>query len=167
MIDNCEQMIKTFEAHPEKKPSLAVDLIPLIEHINTQRNLDLSSAILKLLSRVIDEKLIQEGLCLLGGLPLLFSFASFGFSDEIRLYVSIISKALCCNPTHATIFVSAKGIPIITQLLEGDYARYPEMIDNALHSLISVLQLHVIFQTSELTKHNRYSNLTRAHQTYF
>ncbi|KAF8513773.1 hypothetical protein JB92DRAFT_3083136 [Gautieria morchelliformis] len=86
---------------------------------------------------------ILEGFCLIGGIPVLMGFTSKKHSSECRLEASNFIRLLCHSSVLTLqMFISCRGLRVLVDLLDEDYADQTDLVVHALNGIGSVFDLH-------------------------
>jgi len=88
----------------------------------------------------------QEHFILLGGLPLIISYAEMQYEHKIRYLASFIIQTICKNTKSVTFqtFISCRGLPALVALLGGDYSENKDLIFMTIDSIYDIFELQVL-----------------------
>lgn len=82
---------------------------------------------------------------MLGGLPLIISYAEMQYEHNIRYLASFIIQTICKNTKSVTFqtFISCRGLPALVALLGGDYTENKDLIFMTIDSIYDIFELQV------------------------
>ncbi|KAJ6255026.1 mtk1/mekk4 [Anaeramoeba flamelloides] len=144
ILNICENLCSIFKRNPETKNELIKyhGVIPIMEMLEVE-NAKVLHAVLKVVNQIIESnKIVQENLCLVGGVPLIMKFASSKYSNEIREEASKFIYQIChTSPITLQMFIACRGLPVLVDLLKVDYETQRIIILRTLKNINSVFQL--------------------------
>ncbi|KAI9507778.1 kinase-like protein [Russula earlei] len=133
--DACDQLLSIISDAPEMQGQLvsAHGMLAILEVLEGRGSREV---IMRLL------QIINLGFCLIGGIPVMMSFASKRYPSECRLQASNFIQLLChTSVLTLQMFISCRGLKDLVDLLDEDFAEQSELIVHALNGIGSVFEL--------------------------
>ncbi|KAI5296204.1 hypothetical protein KEM52_005147, partial [Ascosphaera acerosa] len=145
LLDYSEQLVILFAELPETKSVIlgAHGILPILEILDTCRNRDVISNLLKIVNAVIfDDYEAQENLCFVGGIPIINVFASKKYPREIRHEAAaFVQQMYQSSVLTLQMFVSAGGLNVLVEFLEDDYEEERDLVLIGVNGIWSVFDL--------------------------
>lgn len=145
LVDISEQLVILFSELPETKNIIvsAHGILPILEILDSCRNRDVVSNLLKIVNAVIfDDYEVQENLCFVGGIPIINRFASKKYPREIRLEAAaFVQQMYQSSVLTLQMFVSAGGLNVLVEFLEDDYEEERDLVLIGVNGIWSVFDL--------------------------
>ncbi|KAI9204989.1 uncharacterized protein BJ171DRAFT_598587 [Polychytrium aggregatum] len=146
LIQHCDNLLNMLIAAGPVAVSRIVTyhcVIPLIELLETQISSPLACRLLSLINTVVVANMqVQENICLLGSLSVIFQYTLNKHPSKVRLEAGLFVLKLCrTSPLTLQMFISCRGLPILTQLLEDNYQAEHELVWIAIDAMEGVFEL--------------------------
>ncbi|CAG8516090.1 12284_t:CDS:2 [Funneliformis caledonium] len=145
LVVTCVQLIELLTEHKELKNHFIMlhGVIPIIDLLEICTYTNVLSSLLKIVNIIIEDNInLQESLCLVGGIPIIMNFASGIHTYDIRLEAAIFIRQIChTSPVILQMFVSCRGLKVLVDFLQEDYAERKELIWIAVNGIWSVFEL--------------------------
>jgi hypothetical protein len=91
-----------------------------------------------------DNPEMQENLCLVGGIPIIVGFADSKYPYGVRLQAAHFIKKMCSTSSLTLqMFISCRGLDILSSFLAEDYDQHKELIRTAVDGILNVFELQV------------------------
>lgn len=142
LISICVQLIELLMERKELKNHFIMlhGVIPILDILEICSYTDVISKLLKIVNIIIEDNInLQENLCLVGGIPIIMNFISRRYNYDIRLEAANFIRQIC--HTSLQIFVSCRGLKVLVELLQEDYAKHKQLIWIAVNGIWSVFEL--------------------------
>ncbi|CAB4384200.1 unnamed protein product [Rhizophagus irregularis] len=142
LISICVQLIELLMERKELKNHFIMlhGVIPILDILEICSYTDVISKLLKIVNIIIEDNInLQENLCLVGGIPIIMNFISRSYNYDIRLEAANFIRQIC--HTSLQIFVSCRGLKVLVDLLQEDYAKHKQLIWIAVNGIWSVFEL--------------------------
>ncbi|KAG0358978.1 hypothetical protein BGZ54_010196, partial [Gamsiella multidivaricata] len=153
----CDRLMTLLSEHPDMRGPMianhgAIPLLDLIENCNQQ---SLILKLLNILNLVIrNDFALQESLCLVGAIPVLIRYTSKRYGKDIQLAAAIFIQQIChTNSLTLQMFISCRGLRVLIDFLQGNYATQKELV------WIAVNGIHSVFNLQSLTPRNDFCRL--------
>ncbi|GJJ15641.1 hypothetical protein Clacol_009919 [Clathrus columnatus] len=144
--DACDQLLGIIIEAPEMQSQMVSShgLLAILEVLESKPSRDVVLKLMQIVNLlVISDIGILESFCLIGGIPVLMGFTSKKYSSECRLEASNFIRLLCHSSVLTLqMFISCRGLRVLVDLLDEDYADQSELIQHALNGIGSVFDLH-------------------------
>ena len=131
--------------HPEVKSTIISShgLLPLLELLETNIEDELILLILEILNSLAHEdEEVQENIAFVGGISSITKFAHRKYTQEIRMQSAIfVKQILASSDLNAQIFVSCRGLNILTEFLEEDYYEAKTLVSTGIEGTLRVFSL--------------------------
>ncbi|ORX54202.1 Pkinase-domain-containing protein [Piromyces finnis] len=147
IFTNSAQKLKTlFTEQPDLTNVLITNhfILPIIDVLEKSKSSQTICEILELVKIIsLKNNEIQEHFILLGGLPLIISYAEMQYEHKIRYLASFIIQTICKNTKSVTFqtFISCRGLPALVELLGGDYVENKDLIFMTIDSIYDIFEL--------------------------
>ncbi|KAJ5071692.1 mtk1/mekk4 [Anaeramoeba ignava] len=156
ILSVCNDLYEIFQNNPETKNYLITHhgVIPIMEMLELS-NTEVLQTILKVVNKIIENNnVIQENLCLIGGIPAIMRFCSNEFSSDIREQAAQFVHEMC-HTSRMTLqmFIACRGLPVLVDLLGIDYQKQKEIIFN------TIIDIEAVFQLKSPTPKNDFCRL--------
>ncbi|KAF8583337.1 kinase-like protein [Ramaria rubella] len=142
----CDQLLTIMVDAPEMQDQMvsAHGLLAILEVLESKPARDVILKLLQIVNLSVTSDLgILESFCLIGGIPVLMAFTSKKFSSECRLEASNFIRMLCHSSVLTLqMFISCRGLRVLVDLLDEDYADQTDLVVHALNGIGSVFDLH-------------------------
>ncbi|ORX81745.1 Pkinase-domain-containing protein [Anaeromyces robustus] len=119
-------------------------ILPIIDVLEKSKSSNTITEILELVKIIsLKNNEFQEHFILLGGLPLIISYAEMQYEHNIRYLASFIIQTICKNTKSVTFqtFISCRGLPALVELLGGDYLENKDLIFMTIDSIYDIFEL--------------------------
>ncbi|KAM0746355.1 kinase-like protein [Meredithblackwellia eburnea MCA 4105] len=140
------EMINVFEDSPEMKAQFIKchGLLAVIEVLQVTRSRELLGILLRVLNLIVgSDPEALEKLCLVGGGPVVMSFASNKYSREIRLEAALFICAMCrTSLLTIQMFVSCRGLKTLVDMMDENYSERKDLVWMAVDGISRVFELH-------------------------
>ncbi|KAF8505364.1 hypothetical protein BU17DRAFT_101047 [Hysterangium stoloniferum] len=144
--DACDELLATMVDAPEMKMQMVSShgLLAILEVLESKPSRDVILRLLQIVNLLVTSDLgILESFCLIGGIPVLMGFTSKKYSSECRLEASNFIRLLCHSSVLTLqMFISCRGLRVLVDLLDEDYADQTDLVVHALNGIGSVFDLH-------------------------
>lgn len=145
LADLSEELLEVLYDSPDTKSVIisAHGMLPILEILESCKSRDIILNLLRILNLIIlDDVVIQENLCFVGGIPIITKFASRRYSSEIRLEAAAFVRQMCHTSTLTLqMFVSAGGLKVLVEFLEEDYEDERNLVMIGVNGVWSVFEL--------------------------
>ncbi|KIJ54808.1 hypothetical protein M422DRAFT_240892 [Sphaerobolus stellatus SS14] len=142
----CDQLLSTMIEAPEMQLQMVSShgMLAILEVLEAKPSRDVILRLLQIVNLLVTSDLgILESFCLIGGIPVLMGFTSKKFSSECRLEASNFIQLLCHSSVLTLqMFISCRGLRVLVDLLDEDYAEQTDLVVHALNGIGSVFDLH-------------------------
>lgn len=117
-------------------------LIAVLEVLESRLSRDVVVRLLKLVNLIVTSNVeLLESFCLIGGIPVIIPYTSKKHSLETRLEASRFIRQLTRSALTLQMFISCRGLRILVELLDEDYALNKTLILSSLEGINSVFEL--------------------------
>lgn len=117
-------------------------LIAVLEVLEARLRRDVIVRLLKLVNLIVASDVeLLESFCLIGGIPVIIPYTSKKHSLETRLEASTFIRQLTRSALTLQMFISCRGLRILVELLDEDYALNKTLILSSLEGISSVFEL--------------------------
>ncbi|GAB4844259.1 MAP3K epsilon protein kinase 1 [Ancistrocladus abbreviatus] len=144
IVSACQKLIAFFHQRPEQKIVFVTQhgLLPLMELLEVPRPRIICS-VLQVINHIIkDNSDFQENACLVGLIPVVMGFAVPDRPREVRMEAAYFLQQLCQSSSLTLqMFIACRGIRVLVDFLEADYAKYREMVHLAIDGMWQVFKL--------------------------
>lgn len=141
----CDQIIEILDETPEMQNQLMSShgMLAILEVLESKPPRDITIRLLEIINMLVTSDLgFLESFCLIGGIPVLMGFTTKKYSSECRLEASKIIKLLChTSVLTLQMFISCRGLRVLVDILDEDYAEQSELVSHALNGIGSVFEL--------------------------
>lgn len=120
-------------------------VIPLLDVIENSTQANLILKLLTVLNMVIrNDFALQESLCLVGAIPVLTHYTAKRYGREIQLAAASFIQQIChTSSSTLQMFISCRGLRVLIDFLQGNYATQKELVWIAINGIHSVFSLQV------------------------
>lgn len=141
----CNQLLTILTDAPEMLSQLVSShgMLAILEVLEGNCSREVNMKLLHIVNLLVTEDAgFLESFCLIGGIPVVMGFASKKYPSECRLEASNFIRLLC-NTSVLTLqmFISCRGLKVLVDLLDEDYAEQSELVVDALNGIGSVFEL--------------------------
>ncbi|OCF73077.1 STE/STE11/CDC15 protein kinase [Kwoniella mangroviensis CBS 8886] len=134
--DGCDELLSLLE---NTSPEMGLEA-----HFVAQHGMlaDIAVRLLRLVNLIVMSDLeMLESFCLIGGIPVIIPYTSKKHSLETRLEASIFIQQLTSSALTLQMFISCRGLRILVELLDEDYALNKTLVLSSLEGISSVFDL--------------------------
>ncbi|KAH9024811.1 kinase-like protein [Lactarius pseudohatsudake] len=143
--DACDQLLSILSDAPEMQSQLvsAHGMLAILEVLEGRSSRDVIMRLLQIINLLVtDDAGFLESFCLIGGIPVMMGFTSKRYPSECRLQASNFIQLLChTSVLTLQMFISCRGLKVLVDLLDEDFAEQSELIVHALNGIGSVFEL--------------------------
>ncbi|KAI0292680.1 hypothetical protein B0F90DRAFT_1920254 [Multifurca ochricompacta] len=143
--DACDQLVSIMSDAPEMQSQLvsAHGMLAILEVLEGRSSREVIMRLLQIINLLVtDDPGFLEGFCLIGGIPVIMGFTSKRYPSECRLQASHFIQLLChTSVLTLQMFISCRGLKVLVDLLDEDFAEQSELIVHALNGIGSVFEL--------------------------
>nr|ODO01011.1 STE/STE11/CDC15 protein kinase [Cryptococcus depauperatus CBS 7855] len=117
-------------------------MMAVLEVLESRLSRDVAVRLLKLVNLIVTSDVeMLESFCLIGGIPVIIPYTSKKHSLETRLEASTFIRQLTRSALTLQMFISCRGLRILVELLDEDYALNKTLILSSLEGINSVFEL--------------------------
>ncbi|KAI5479767.1 STE/STE11/cdc15 protein kinase [Pseudohyphozyma bogoriensis] len=138
------ELITILEDSPEIKSHFVKShgMLAVMETLQAARSREIIGILLRVVNLIVgSDPDSLEKLCLVGGCPVVMSFASNKFSREIRLEAALFIGSMC-RTSLLTMFVSCRGLKTLVDMMDENYAERKDLVWMAVDGITRVFELH-------------------------
>ncbi|KAF8489636.1 kinase-like protein [Russula emetica] len=143
--DACDQLLSIVSEAPEMQGQLvsAHGMLAILEVLEGRGSREVIMRLLQIINLLVTaDASFLEGFCLIGGIPVMMGFTSKRYPSECRLQASNFIQLLChTSVLTLQMFISCRGLKVLVDLLDEDFAEQSELIVHALNGIGSVFEL--------------------------
>ncbi|KAI0299616.1 hypothetical protein BC826DRAFT_932423 [Russula brevipes] len=143
--DACDQLLSIMSDAPEMQGQLvsAHGMLAILEVLEGRGSREVITRLLQIINLLVTaDASFLEGFCLIGGIPVMMGFTSKRYTSECRLQASNFIQLLChTSVLTLQMFISCRGLKVLVDLLDEDFAEQSELIVHALNGIGSVFEL--------------------------
>lgn len=143
--DACDQLLGIMADTPEMQIQLVSShgMLAILEVLEGKCSRDVNIKLLQIVNLLVTADLgFLESFCLIGGIPVMMGFTSKRYPSECRLEASNFIRLLChTSVLTLQMFISCRGLKVLVDLLDEDYAEQTELVVHALNGIGSVFEL--------------------------
>lgn len=146
LIAICKDLITVFTQNPKTINLVYTDhfLMPIVDLLGNSRDQIVILGIMSVLNKCIFGNIIlQETLCILGGIPTVIKYHSVEYSREIRHEVIIFINSLCLFKNTLQMFVCCRGMPVLVEYFK-EHSDF-QLVGIAADCILKTLELAVYF----------------------
>ncbi|OCF43911.1 STE/STE11/CDC15 protein kinase [Kwoniella heveanensis CBS 569] len=145
--DGCDELLSLLENTP---PEMGLEahfvsqhgLLAVLEVLESRLSREVAVRLLKIVNLTVTSDVeMLESFCLIGGIPVIIPFTSKRHSLETRLEASTFIQQLTRSALTLQMFISCRGLRILVELLDEDYALNKTLILSSLEGISSVFEL--------------------------
>ncbi|KDQ62037.1 hypothetical protein JAAARDRAFT_189411 [Jaapia argillacea MUCL 33604] len=143
--DACDQLINILDDMPEMQEQLVSShgMLAILEVLEGKCARDVIMKLLQIVNLLVASDMgFLESFCLIGGIPVMMGFTSKKYPSECRLEASNFIRLLChSSPLTLQMFISCRGLKVLVDLLDEDFAEQTDLVVHALNGIGSVFEL--------------------------
>ncbi|WWC70634.1 uncharacterized protein I206_104585 [Kwoniella pini CBS 10737] len=145
--EGCDELLALLENTPTEMGMEAHfvaqhGMLAILEVLESRLSRDVAVRILKIVNLVVTCDLeMLESFCLIGGIPVIIPYTSKRHSLETRLEASNFIQQLTGSALTLQMFISCRGLRILVELLDEDYALNRTLVLSSLEGISSVFEL--------------------------
>ncbi|KAI0247582.1 hypothetical protein BJV78DRAFT_906498 [Lactifluus subvellereus] len=143
--DACDQLLSIMADAPEMQSQLvsAHGMLAILEVLEGHGSREVIMRLLQIINLLVTgDAGFLEGFCLIGGIPVMMGFTSKRYPSVCRLQASNFIQLLChTSVLTLQMFISCRGLKVLVDLLDEDFAEQSELIVHALNGIGSVFEL--------------------------
>ncbi|KZT28795.1 hypothetical protein NEOLEDRAFT_1129017 [Neolentinus lepideus HHB14362 ss-1] len=155
--DACDQLMTILQDVPEMQEQLVSShgMLAILEVLESRYSRDVVLKLLQIVNLLVaDDMGFLESFCLIGGIPVVMGFTSKKFPSECRLEASNFIGLLCQSSVLTLqMFISCRGLKVLVDLLDEDYAEQTELVVGALNGI------RIVFELQSPTKKNDFCRM--------
>ncbi|WWC62426.1 uncharacterized protein I303_105022 [Kwoniella dejecticola CBS 10117] len=145
--EGCDELLGLLENSP---PEMGLEvhfvaqhgMLAILEVLESRLSRDVAVRLLKIVNLIVTSDLeMLESFCLIGGIPVIIPYTSKKHSLETRLEASIFIQQLTSSALTLQMFISCRGLRILVELLDEDYALNKTLVLSSLEGISSVFEL--------------------------
>ncbi|OCF62357.1 STE/STE11/CDC15 protein kinase [Kwoniella mangroviensis CBS 10435] len=145
--DGCDELLSLLE---NTSPEMGLEahfvaqhgMLAILEVLESRLTRDIAVRLLRLVNLIVMSDLeMLESFCLIGGIPVIIPYTSKKHSLETRLEASIFIQQLTSSALTLQMFISCRGLRILVELLDEDYALNKTLVLSSLEGISSVFDL--------------------------
>ncbi|WWD04732.1 hypothetical protein V865_002803 [Kwoniella europaea PYCC6329] len=145
--EGCDELLSLLE---NTSPEMGLEahfvaqhgMLAILEVLESRLTRDVAVRLLKLVNLIVTSDLeMLESFCLIGGIPVIIPYTSKKHSLETRLEASIFIQQLTSSALTLQMFISCRGLRILVELLDEDYALNKTLVLSSLEGISSVFDL--------------------------
>ncbi|KAG8995688.1 hypothetical protein FRB94_008863 [Tulasnella sp. JGI-2019a] len=141
----CDGLLAILEDAPEMHHQLVLShgLLAIVDVLEGSPSREVIAKLLRIVNLlVLADVGTLEGFCLIGGIPVVMTFTTKKYSSECRLEASHFVRLLCHSSVLTLqMFISCRGLKVLVDLLDEDYAEQTDLVVHALNGIGSVFDL--------------------------
>ncbi|KAG8846902.1 hypothetical protein FRB96_001747 [Tulasnella sp. 330] len=141
----CDGLLAILEDAPEMHHQLVSShgLLAIVDVLEGSPSREVIAKLLRIVNLlVLTDVGTLEGFCLIGGIPVVMTFTTKKYSSECRLEASHFVRLLCHSSVLTLqMFISCRGLKVLVDLLDEDYAEQTDLVVHALNGIGSVFEL--------------------------
>ncbi|KAM6494311.1 hypothetical protein JOM56_010672, partial [Amanita muscaria] len=148
----CDQLLNILTENPDMQTQLVSShgMLAILEVLEGRCSRDVTMKLLQIVNLasifltllVTSDLGFLESFCLIGGIPLMMEFSAKKYPSECRLQASNFIRLLChTSVLTLQMFISCRGLKVLVDLLDEDYAEEGELVVHALNGIGSVFEL--------------------------
>ncbi|KAG8716348.1 hypothetical protein FRC09_015862 [Ceratobasidium sp. 395] len=141
----CDELLAIMAEAPEMQAQLvsAHGMLAILEVLESKPSRDVTIRLLKIVNLLVGGDLgFLESFCLIGGIPVVMAFTTKKYSTECRVEASNFIRVLChTSVLTLQMFISCRGLKVLVDLLDEDYAEQTNLVAHALNGIGSVFEL--------------------------
>lgn len=143
--DACDQLMTILQDVPEMQEQLVSShgMLAILEVLEGKCSRDVVLKLLQIVNLLVTGDMgFLESFCLIGGIAVVMGFTSKKYPSECRLEASHFIGLLCQSSVLTLqMFISCRGLKVLVDLLDEDYAEQTELVVRALNGIRSVFEL--------------------------
>ncbi|WRT67650.1 uncharacterized protein IL334_004622 [Kwoniella shivajii] len=143
----CDELLSLLENTPREMGLEAHfvaqhGMLAILEVLESRLSRDVAVRLLKIVNLIVTSDVeMLESFCLIGGIPVIIPFTSKKHSLETRLEASTFIQQLTSSALTLQMFISCRGLRILVELLDEDYALNKTLVLSSLEGISSVFEL--------------------------
>ncbi|KND02754.1 STE/STE11/CDC15 protein kinase [Spizellomyces punctatus DAOM BR117] len=142
---SCDAALALLDTHPQASKMLITHhaIGPILDALKFQRDEQLQWTMLRLINKSAQrDMLIQENICLLGGLNTLIDLTNSEYRLNVREEAALFLKRVCTTSSNSLrMFMACGGVRALVNLLEVDYRTSKVLIFSGIDGISGVLEL--------------------------
>ncbi|KAF8631040.1 hypothetical protein AX15_002648 [Amanita polypyramis BW_CC] len=143
--DACDQLLNILTDNPDMQVQLVSShgMLAILEVLEGKCSREVTVGLLQIMNLLVTSDLgFLESFCLIGGIPLMMEFTSKKYPSDCRLQASNFIRLLChTSVLTLQMFISCRGLKVLVDLLDEDYAEEGDLVVHALNGIGSVFEL--------------------------
>ncbi|WWC88803.1 uncharacterized protein L201_003716 [Kwoniella dendrophila CBS 6074] len=145
--NNCEELLALLETTASEMALEAHfvsqhGMLAVLEVLESRLSRDVAVRLLRLVNHIVTSDVeMLESFCLIGGIPVIIPYTSKKHSLETRLEASVFIQQLTSSALTLQMFISCRGLRILVELLDEDYALNKTLVLSSLQGISSVFEL--------------------------
>ncbi|KAI0035206.1 hypothetical protein K488DRAFT_76773 [Vararia minispora EC-137] len=143
--DACDQLLGILADAPEMHSHLVSShgMLAILEVLEGRASREVLMRLLQIINLLVTSDAgFLESFCLIGGIPVMMGFTSKKYPSECRLQASNFIQLLChTSVLTLQMFISCRGLKVLVDLLDEDFAEQTELVVHALNGIGSVFEL--------------------------
>ncbi|QRW06434.1 kinase domain protein [Ceratobasidium sp. AG-Ba] len=140
----CDELLAIMAEAPEMQAQLvsAHGMLAILEVLESKPSRDVTISAEGGLPAGWWRSRIFGSFCLIGGIPVVMAFTTKKYSTECRVEASNFIRVLChTSVLTLQMFISCRGIKVLVDLMDEDYAEQTNLVAHALNGIGSVFEL--------------------------
>ncbi|TPX69433.1 hypothetical protein SpCBS45565_g02457 [Spizellomyces sp. 'palustris'] len=166
---SCDAALALLDTHPQASKMLITHhaIGPILDALKFQRDDQLKWTMLRLINKSAQrDMLIQENICLLGGLNTLIDLTNPEYRLDVREEAALFVKRVCTTSSNSLrMFMACGGVRALVSLLEVDYRTSKVLIFSGIDGISGVLELQSSTPRTDIchlfVKHGLLKSLSR------
>ncbi|KZV66238.1 hypothetical protein PENSPDRAFT_755870 [Peniophora sp. CONT] len=143
--DACDQLMGILTDAPEMHVQFMSShgMLAILEVLESRASREVIMRLLQIINLLVTADAgFLESFCLIGGIPVMMGFTSKKYPSECRLEASNFIQLLChTSVLTLQMFISCRGLKVLVDLLDEDFAEQTELVVHALGGIGSVFDL--------------------------
>ncbi|KAI0313237.1 kinase-like protein [Amylostereum chailletii] len=143
--DACDQLLNIMSDAPEMQGHLVSShgMLAILEVLEGRSSREVLMKLLQIVNLLVTADAgFLESFCLIGGIPVMMGFTSKKYPSECRLQASNFIQLLChTSVLTLQMFISCRGLKVLVDLLDEDFAEQTQLVVHALNGIGSVFEL--------------------------
>ncbi|THH12926.1 hypothetical protein EW146_g7242 [Bondarzewia mesenterica] len=143
--DACDQLLGIMLDAPEMQGQMvsAHGMLAILEVLESKCSREVAMKLLQIVNLLVTADAgFLESFCLIGGIPVIMGFTSKKYPSECRLQASNFIQLLChVSVLTLQMFISCRGLKVLVDLLDEDFAEQSDLVVHALNGIGSVFEL--------------------------
>ncbi|KJE97969.1 serine/threonine-protein kinase ppk11 [Capsaspora owczarzaki ATCC 30864] len=157
VLASCETLITLFLENPDQKLELIANhgVVPIFEMLEAARQITVVHSVLRVINTIVESNtLIQENLCLIGGLPAVMKYAANTYALEVRTEAVRFIREVCYSESPVTLqmFIASRGLPVLVECIEPDFAKFRPLSLMAFESILPVFEIETAVPKNDFAR---------------